>query len=274
VVEAGAPLVQDDRECAAIVLDALRREGVAVRSGVAVKEVRRDGDEIVAVLRGEKEETVAATHLLLAAGRRPNSAGLDLEDARIRTADGRIVVDGQLRTTNRRVYAIGDVAGGRFTHVANYHAGLVVRNALFRLPVKVDYSAVPWVTYTDPELAHVGLGEAEARKRGYVIRVLRWPYNENDRAEIEREGRGHIKVVTTGRGRILGVTIVGPQAGELIAVWALAIKERLPIRALAELTAPYPTLGEIGKRAAMAYYTDKLTSPTVRRIMGWVRRLG
>jgi pyruvate/2-oxoglutarate dehydrogenase complex dihydrolipoamide dehydrogenase (E3) component len=229
---------------------------------------------LAVVQAGEAEETIFATHLLVAAGRQPNGEGLDLDDARIRSDHGRIIVDRRLRTTNRRVYAIGDVVGGRFTHAANYHAGLVVRNALFRLPVHVDYSAVPWVTYTDPELAHVGLGEAEAKNRGYAIRVLRWPYGENDRAETARERRGHIKVVATPRGRILGATIVGAQAGELIAVWALAIRQKLDVRALAEMTVPYPTLGEIGKRAAMTYYAGKLTSPAVQRILGWLRKLG
>ena len=275
VLEAALPLAQDDPECAAVVLDALARDGVAIRAGIAIKEIRQEAGRILAVVQaGGAEETISGTHLLVAAGRQPNGADLDLEDARIRSDHGRIIVDRRLRTTNRRVYAIGDVVGGRFTHVANYHAGLVVRHALFRLPVNVDYSAVPWVTYTDPELAHVGLGEAEARNRGYAIRVLRWPYGENDRAEAERERRGHIKVVTTPRGRILGATIVGAQARELIAVWALAIKQKLDVRTFAELVVPYPTLGEIGKRAAMTYYARKLTSRTVQRILRWLRRLG
>ena len=130
------------------------------------------------------------------------------------------------------------------------------------------------MTYTDPELAHVGLTEAQARARGIRFSVLRWPYHDNDRAQAERETRGHIKVVTTRRGRILGATIVGAQAGELIATWTLAIGQGLNIRALAGIVLPYPTLSEIGKRAAITYFTPRLTQPMVRRIIGWLRRLG
>src|SRR5262249_41270396 len=156
---------------------------------------------------------------------------------------GAIRVDKRLRTTNKKIYAIGDVVGGpQFTHVANYQAGLVIRNALFRLPVTVNHDAVPRVTFTDPELAHVGLTEAAAKARKHRVRVLRWPYHENDRALAERASRGHIKVIVTRRGRILGATIVGHNAGELIGTWVLAIEQRLNIRAIAGTVVPYPTL--------------------------------
>ena len=184
-------------------------------------------------------------------------------------------MDKRLRTTNRRVYAIGDVAGSaHFTHAANYHASLVIRHALFRMPVKVDPDGIPRVIFTDPELAHVGLSETEARQRVRTIRVLRWPYHENDRAQAERETSGHIKVITDKKGKILGATIVGASAGELITAWTLAINQRLNIRAFAGIVVPYPTLSEIGKRAAITFYTPRLSSPWVRRILGFVRRLG
>jgi pyruvate/2-oxoglutarate dehydrogenase complex dihydrolipoamide dehydrogenase (E3) component len=219
-------------------------------------------------------ETIEGSHLLVAAGRRPNVEGLGLEAAGIRHDAHGIKVGKGLKTSNRRVYAIGDVIGGpQFTHVSNYHAGLVIRNALFRLPVRARHDLMPWVTYTDPELAQVGPTEAEARKRG-AIRVLRWPYHENDRAQAERETRGHIKVVTNPSGRILGATIVGAQAGELIAPWSLAVQRGLGIRAFAEVVLPYPTLGEIGKRAATTYFAPSAASPWVRRIIALLRRLG
>jgi pyruvate/2-oxoglutarate dehydrogenase complex dihydrolipoamide dehydrogenase (E3) component len=161
-----------------------------------------------------------------------------------------------------------------FTHAANHHAGLVIRNALFRLPAKVSYNAFPWVTFTDPELAHVGLTDEQAKQQGYKVRVLRWPYRENDRAQAERAIAGHVKVVTGRRGRILGATIVGAQAGELIAPWTLALKQGLNIRAMAEVVAPYPTLGEASKRAAMTYFSSAVASPMVRRAIRWLRRLG
>jgi pyruvate/2-oxoglutarate dehydrogenase complex dihydrolipoamide dehydrogenase (E3) component len=275
VLEAGEPLAREDGECAAIVLDALAREGVIVRSNVAVARVEGAGAKIKVVLAGDGEEAIEGSHLLIATGRRANTDGLALEQARIACDRNGIVVNKRLKTTNRHVYAIGDVAGrGQFTHLANYHAGLVIRNALFRLPVKVNADLVPRVTFTDPELAHVGLTEAEARSRGLTIRLLRWPYHENDRAQAERETAGHIKVVTDGRGKIRGATIVGAGAGELITTWTLAIDRGLPIRALAGIIVPYPTLAEIGKRAAITYFTASLTNVWVRRIIALLRRFG
>jgi pyruvate/2-oxoglutarate dehydrogenase complex dihydrolipoamide dehydrogenase (E3) component len=234
------------------------------------------GSGVRAVVAGaEGEDTIEASHLLIATGRRASVDGLGLDAAGIKHDAKGIVVDKGLRTTNARIYAIGDAAGGpQFTHAANYHAGLVIRNALFRLPVKVDDDLIPRVTFTDPELAHVGLTETQARDRGHTIRILRWPFLENDRAQTEREVGGHIKIVTNRTGRILGATIVGANAGELIATWALAISQRHNIRAMAGLVLPYPTLAEIGKRAAMSYFTPGLTSPWVRRIIALLRLFG
>jgi pyruvate/2-oxoglutarate dehydrogenase complex dihydrolipoamide dehydrogenase (E3) component len=277
VVEAAEPLAKEDPECAAIVLDALAREGVAVRSGAKVGRVRRNRNKIEVVLAGESgEEMIEGSDLLLATGRRPNVEGLGLDLAGIRHDPKGIVVDKRLRTSNKKVYAIGDAAAGspQFTHVANYHAGLVIRHALFRQPVKVALDSIPRVTFTDPELAHVGLTEAQARERYRAIRVLRWPYHENDRALAERETTGHIKVVTDKKGTILGATIVGAAAGELITAWTLAITQGLNIRVFAEIVVPYPTLAEIGKRAAISAFTARLTGSGVRRVLGWLRRLG
>jgi pyruvate/2-oxoglutarate dehydrogenase complex dihydrolipoamide dehydrogenase (E3) component len=222
------------------------------------------------------EEAIEGRHLLVATGRKPTTDGLDLDAAGIKFDRAGILVNKKLKTANRRVYAIGDVAAGQlqFTHAANYHAGLVIRNALFRLPVKVNNDAVPWVTYTEPELAQTGLTEAQARARKLTIRILRWPYHDNDRAQAERETHGHIKVITTGKGKILGAGIVGAQAGELIAMWTLAIAQGLNVRSFTGIVLPYPTLSEIGKRAAIDYFTPSLTSPWVRRIIAWLRVFG
>ena len=201
--------------------------------------------------------------------------GLGLDAAGIKYDEHGIVVDRSLKTANRRVYAIGDVtAGQQPLHAADYQAGLVVRNALFRMPVRFDPQAIARVTFTDPELAQVGLTEAAARRRRYRIRVLRWPYRENDRAHAEGEARGHIKVVIGRRGRILGATIVGAGAGELITAWTLAISRGVDIRAVAGIVVPYPTLAEIGKWAATTYFMSSLTSPWVRRIITLLRRFG
>jgi pyruvate/2-oxoglutarate dehydrogenase complex dihydrolipoamide dehydrogenase (E3) component len=277
VIEARTPLGNDDPECVDVVLAALGRDGIAIHPGVNVKNVSKTADGIeVAFESPAGPKTVSGSHLLVAAGRQPNIGALNLEAAGIRVDANGIIVDRRLRTRNKKVYAIGDVAGvPRLTHAANYHAGLVVRNALFRLRPKVNYSEVPQVTFTDPEIAHIGLTEADARKKRFrKMRVLRWSYHDNDRAQAERETHGHIKVVTDKRGRILGTTIVGPQAGELISLWTLAIAQNLNIRSMASLVAPYPTLSEISKRAAISYFGPSLMSPLLRRIIVWLRRWG
>ena len=277
VLEAAAPLAKDDPECAAIVLDQLERESVVIRSGVKIVRVKHASGSVSVTFEGSGgEETIEGRYLLVATGRKPTTDGLDLDIAGIKYGRSGIAVNKKLKTTNRRVYAIGDAAAGQlqFTHAANYHAGLVIRNALFRLPVRVNNDVIPWVTYTEPELAQAGLTEAQARARGITMRILRWPYHDNDRAQAERETHGHIKVITTRKGKILGASIVGAQAGELIAMWTLAIAQGLNIRSLTGIVLPYPTLSEIGKRAAIDYFTPSLTSPWVRRIIAWLRIFG
>jgi pyruvate/2-oxoglutarate dehydrogenase complex dihydrolipoamide dehydrogenase (E3) component len=277
VLESAQPLGKDDPECAAIVLAQLEREGVVIRSGVNVVGIAHAGRTVTATIEsGGAEQTITGSHLLVATGRTPSIADLDLEAAGIRYEQSGIVVNRKLKTGNRRVYAIGDcVAGGlQLTNAANYHAGLVIRNALFRLPVRNNNDCIPWVTFTDPELAQIGLTEARARERGVTIRVTRWPYHDNDRAQAEGVPRGHIKVITTAKGKIVGVTIVGTQAGELIAMWSLAIARNLNLRDVTDLVLPYPTLSEVGKQAAIDYFTPGLTGLWTRRIIGWMRIFG
>ena len=280
VLEAATPLAGEDPECSAVVLDALAREGVRLRTGVQIAQVRRvlARVQVVVAKAGDTpagEETIEGSHLLLAAGRRPNIVDLNLEAAGIRYDAHGVAVDKSLRTTNKKVYAIGDVIGGaKFAHIASHHAGLVVRNALFRHPAAIDPRAIPQVIFTDPELAQVGLQEDEARRQAGAIRILRWPYRENDRAVSAAATDGHIKVITDPGGAILGATIVGPAAGENITTWALAIGQKLNVGAFAGLVVPYPTYAEVGKRAAITYFMRGLTSARVRRMMGWLRRFG
>lgn len=275
VLEAATPLAHDDPECAAIVLEHLAAEGIAIRAGVKVVRVAHGVGKVQAVIEGPQgEETIEGSDLLIATGRKPNIEDLNLQAGRVGYGPRGIVVGKGLRTTNKKVYAIGDVAGGQFTHAANYHAGIVIRNALFRLPAKADDALVPRVTFTEPELAHVGLTEAQARERHKIIRILRWPYHENDRAQAERETDGHIKVITAKNGRILGATIVGAHAGELITTWSLALSRGLDIRAMAGVVVPYPTLAEIGKRAAISYFSPSLTNPRIRKLITFLRRFG
>jgi pyruvate/2-oxoglutarate dehydrogenase complex dihydrolipoamide dehydrogenase (E3) component len=273
VFDAAEPM--DDPECAAVVLDQLVREGIRIRSGTVAR-IAEVGMELQVLLKGAGgEETIQGSHLLVAGERWANVVGLGLEAAGIKYDEHGIAVGKSLKTANRRVYAIGDVTGSQQAALAADHqAGLVVRNALFRLPVRFDPEVIPRVTFTDPELAQVGLTEAVAQRRRYRIGVLRWPYRENDRAHAEGETRGHIKVVASRRGRILGATIVGAGAGELITAWTLAISQGGDIRGIAGIMVPYPTLAETGKRAATTYFMSSLTSPWVRRIIGWLRRLG
>jgi len=277
VLEAARPLGHNDPECVDIVLDRLEREGVVIRSGVNVVGVTHVGGTVTATIEAAgAEQTITGSHLLIAVGRQPAIDGLNLDAAGIRRDQYGIVVDRKLKTTNRRVYAIGDCVAGHspLANAAEYQAGSVIRNALFRMPVRVDNAAVPSATYTEPELAQAGVTEAQAQARGMKIRIARWPYNDNDRAQTERDTRGHIKIITTAKGKIVGVTIVGAQASELIGMWALAIAQGLSIRAFADIVLPYPTLSELGKRASVDYFTPSLTSGWTRRIIGWLRIFG
>jgi pyruvate/2-oxoglutarate dehydrogenase complex dihydrolipoamide dehydrogenase (E3) component len=273
VLDVGPLLPRDDPELVALLADRLLTEGISCRPGIEIAEVERVGETVA--VRLASGEQISGSHLLVAAGRRPAVAALDLAAAGIASTGQGITVDARLRTTNRRVFAIGDVVGGpQFTHIALYHAGIVIRNALFHIPAKVDYRALPWVTYTDPELAHAGLNEAAARTAERSPRVLRWRFAENDRAQTERDSEGVVKVVTRGNGRILGASILGAGAGDLILPWVLAIAQKLKIGALANLIVPYPTRGEASKRAAGSYYTPALFSPRTRRLVRLLARFG
>ncbi|MGR3376405.1 dihydrolipoyl dehydrogenase family protein [Salipiger abyssi] len=272
VIEAQRALGREDPELAAIVLEELRAEGVTILEDIQARTVRGQGGAIEvetadgAVHRG--------THLLVAVGRRPNIDGLGLDAAGIETAQAGIAVDEGLRTTNRRVYAIGDVSGGpQFTHVAGYHAGLVVRNALFGLPVKVKPQILPRATYTAPELAQVGLTETEARRiHGDRLEVIRLPYQHNDRAIAMRQSAGLLKVMVV-KGRPVGASMAGAQAGELIGLWALALSARLKMSDIAGMVVPYPTIGELNKRLAGTYFSPRLfENETVKKVVGLVQR--
>ena len=268
VIEALEPLNRDDPELTAIVLESLRTDGVKILARAAIKKISKSKTGIVIETEGHGK--ITGSHLLVAAGRVANVDGLNLEAAGIAYTSKGVTVDKGLRSSQRHIYAIGDVAGGlQFTHVANYHAGLVIRNALFRLPVKNRTDIIPHVTFTDPELAQVGLMEAEAVKQfGSSVRVVRWPFHDNDRARAEGKTSGLIKAVIGKRGKILGVGIVGGGAGEIIQPWVLAMTEGLKIGSIAGMVAPYPTLGDINRRVAVNYFSGLATNPWLRRVIG------
>lgn len=276
VLDAGRPLAVHDPECAAVVLNQLEREGVQLRTGVPIARIKSARTKIQISLAGEgDEEKIEASHLLLAAGRMPNVAELDLAAADIGHEDHRIVIDRHLKTSNKKIYAIGGAAGAPLGgHVVRKQAELAVRHALLRIPFRLDDSRLPRVVFTQPELAEVGMSEADVRKAGRAFRVLRWPFRENDRAQAECETAGHVKVITTKYGKILGAAIVGPQAGELIAPWALAVHKGMNIGALAELALPPLTYADTGKQAAVSFFTPGLARPAIRRIIAFLRLLG
>jgi len=276
VIEMATILPKDDPELVCVIRDRLKREGVDIYEGAHATLVEGKVGKISLTIdsRGAKE-TITGSDLLVAAGRQANVEGLGLEVAGVDFARKGIAVDRRLRTSNKKIYAIGDVIGGyQFTHVAGYHAGIVIRNALLRLPAKADMSVVPWVTYSDPELAHVGLSETEARAQRSDIRVLRRRFDENDRARAEGESEGLIKVITGKDGRILGASIVGAGAGELIAPWVLAMSQGMKIGAMAGMIAPYPTRSEISKHVAGSFYTEKLFSKGMHRLVRFLSIFG
>lgn len=273
-------LPEEDPEMAGVIGRALAADGAGLTTGVAIERVEGAGEGVMVVLRrGEETQTVSGSHILAPSEYRAAVEGLGLEAAGITLDDAGIRVDNGLRTTNPKVYAIGGCAGGaaagnRHAHVANYHAGLVIRNALFRVPVKVGAMPIPRVVNTDPELAVVGLSEAEARARSLAFRILRWPVAENPRAVAERRTQGHAKAIVTPRGRILGCAIAAPRAGELIAPWALAMAKNLKVQDLANLVLPSATFSEVTRRTAVEYLRPAAQSPWLRRAAALVRRFG
>jgi pyruvate/2-oxoglutarate dehydrogenase complex dihydrolipoamide dehydrogenase (E3) component len=270
ILEADKILGREDEEVSAHVKSQLREDGIALKEGVKIASISGTSTKTTVKLVGGTD--IIGDALLVAAGRKANLAALDLAKAGVAISDDthpHIKVDKRLRSSNKKIFAIGDVNGGpQFTHAAGYQAGLVIRNILFYLPAKVNFTALPRVTYTNPELASVGLSEAEAREKFAAIKVLRWPFEENDRARAERDMRGLVKVITTRNGRVLGASIVGKGAGDLLAPWTMALAQGLPISAMAGVIAPYPTRGEASKRAAGDYYTPTLFGPRTRRIIG------
>ncbi|MEL7099669.1 MAG: FAD-dependent oxidoreductase [Pseudomonadota bacterium] len=272
VIEAAKAFAKDDPETAAVVLEALRAEGVQIEEGAKATNISQSGDQIT--VEAEDGRQFTGSHLLVAVGRKANTDSLNLDAAGIETTRTGVKVDDQLRTTNRKVYAIGDAAGGlQFTHVAGYHAGVIIRSLLFALPSKAKTSHIPWATYTQPELSQVGLTEAQAREaHGDALEVVRFEYEHNDRAIAERKTKGLIKLMVF-KGRPVGASIAGEQAGELISFWALALAGNMKMSKIASMVAPYPTIMEVNKRAAGAYFAPRLfESDMVKRVVRFVQK--
>jgi pyruvate/2-oxoglutarate dehydrogenase complex dihydrolipoamide dehydrogenase (E3) component len=266
-------LPREDPDLAEVVHRQHLKEGIRYHFDAAIVRATGTRGAIGLTIKGKDgvERVLAGTHLLLAAGRRTNVEGLGLDAAGVRVDDkGRIVVDDKLRTTNPHIHVVGDVAGGlQFTHVAEHHAGVVLRHAIFKLKWTKPSTVIPWATYTDPELARVGLSETEARDKGIGHRVYRFPFEEIDRARAEGETEGFAKIVTDPAGKLLGAAIVGAHAGELIAEYALALTHGMKAKAISGTIHTYPTLASISRRVADQRMKEGLT-PTSKK---WIRRI-
>lgn len=272
VIEGAKALAKDDPEIARIALDKLREEGVTISEGSFVSEISGAAGAICVSTRDG--HIFKGSHLLLATGHRANIDNLGLDAANVESTRSGIKVDAKLKSSNRKIYAIGDVTGGmHFTHVAGYQAGIVIKSALFALPAKAKNNHIPWATYLDPEIAQVGLTEELAvKKYGDKLTVVRFPFNESDRAITEGKTEGLIKVMVV-KSRPVGASIVGAQAGELIGTWAMAIANNLKMGAIAATVLPYPTLGEVNKRVAGAYFSPMLfDSSKVKRLVQKIQR--
>ncbi|HHJ17146.1 MAG TPA: mercuric reductase [Gammaproteobacteria bacterium] len=264
-------LSQEDPQVADSLRQKLEAEGLFIHTSVSAEAVSVDSG--VHTVQCSGGLSLEAEQVLVAVGRRPNVESLGLDVAGVKTGPRGIEVDRRLRTSQKHIFACGDVCGPwPFTHMAEYQAGIVISNAVFRFPKKTDYRVVPWVTYTDPELARVGLTEQQAREQGIEPRVLSFPFSGIDRALTGVETWGEARFVTH-RGRILGASILGPHAGELIHEIALAMQTGAKIGAISATIHAYPTLAQVHRRTVNTFYGEKLFSARTRRLVHWINRL-
>ncbi len=266
VIEAGAPLSRFEPEHAALALEALKEDGVSLLIGQAA--VRASGGPGAITLTLADGHSVSGSHLLVAAGRKPVLDGLNLEAAGIDTDERGLVVDDRLRTSNKRVLAAGDIAGkGGLTHLAGWHGSVIIRNLYFGLPTAQSSQPIPQAVYTDPPLAGVGLTESEARAaHGDAVKVSRWPFSENDRAIAEGDTRGGVKLIIGKGAKLLGAHAAGARADDLIQIAGAVMARGGTVRDLTSAVAPYPTRGEVFKRAASKYYEPTVFGPLARML--------
>lgn len=269
IQRSGQILSKEDKDLAELVRRVLESEGVRFHLNSRVQGVRNLGPDVQeVVIRQEEGESISlkASKILVAAGRSPNLEDLGLEEIDVASDQKGIQVDDRLRTTQKHIFAAGDVTGTfQFTHAAGYEAGIVVSNAVFRLPRKADYTWVPWCTYTDPELASIGMNEKRAKAAGVGYKVWTEAFEDNDRSLAEGEAVGKIKMILDEKERPIGVQILGPHAGELINEWVSVLNGKVKLSTLASAVHPYPTLGEINKRVAGSYLSPKIFSGKIKK---------
>jgi pyruvate/2-oxoglutarate dehydrogenase complex dihydrolipoamide dehydrogenase (E3) component len=270
---AGRILPREDDEVTAELQALLRREGLTIHTGTTVERVSVEHGQKQVHCRGSDATwTLAVDEILVATGRQPNTERLELEQAGVAVAPTGIPVDARLRTSAGHIYACGDVVGPfPFTHMAEYQAGIIIANAVFRVPKRVNYRVVPWVTYTRPELAQVGLTEQAARDRGLAVQIARIPFRNIDRALAEGSGEGLMKLVVHKR-RVAGATILGPHAGELIHEMVLAMQARVPVSTIAAAIHAYPTFSQVHRRSVNTLLSARLFAPRTRRLVRWIAR--
>jgi pyruvate/2-oxoglutarate dehydrogenase complex dihydrolipoamide dehydrogenase (E3) component len=262
-------LVREDKEIADILVEEFKKEGIRIYAGKKAIRFSRDANMVVVTLedKDKKQSVIKAERVLLAVGRAPNVQGLDLEKAGVKYSNKGIEADNALRTTAKNIYACGDVVGPyQFSHMAEYQAIIAIGNALTPFRREVDYTCVPWCTFTDPEVARAGLTEEEAMTKYKDIKVYRSAYSNNDRAVTDLEETGLAKVITDKKGYILGAHIVGANAGEIIHEYVVAKSSGLKIGSLSSAIHIYPTLAQAVKRSADQYYIDIMSAPILKAL--------
>jgi pyruvate/2-oxoglutarate dehydrogenase complex dihydrolipoamide dehydrogenase (E3) component len=270
VQRSGQILSKEDKDMADIIMAVLEREGITFHLNTALVRTRDNGDRKEVVIKGGdgKEKILKAEKILIALGRRVNTDGLGLEDISVELDRKGIKVDNRLRTNHKHIFAAGDVCGGyQFTHAAGYEGGVALSNAILHLPKKTNYTFLPWCTYTDPELASIGMNEKRAETAGIEYSVWKEEFRSNDRSLAEGEETGFIKLLLDAKAKPIGIQILGPQAGELISEWVAVMNGGVKLSTVASAVHPYPTLGEINKKVVGTYYSDKIFSPKVQKAL-------
>ena len=268
IQRSGQILSREDKDFADVLTGVLASEGIQFYLNASVTSVSDRGGQKEVKIRDEndRETILKGEQLLVAMGRMPNIDGLNLEKAGVDFTPKGVTINARMKTNQKHIYAAGDVTGDYlFTHAAGYEGGIVVSNAIFHLPRKADYTLLPWCTYTDPELASIGMNEKAARDAGIDYEVWTEQFADNDRSLAEEERIGTLKMVLDAKENIIGVQILGPHAGELINEWVAVLNGKVKLSTLASAVHPYPTLGEINKRVAGSFFTPKVFSDTVKK---------
>ena len=266
-------LGKEDRDVQDVLRNVFQQEGMDLRLGISMKEIKNEnGMKVLVYEKDGKQETIGADEILVAVGRTSNADTLKMENAGVALDErGYVKTDAKLRTSQKHIYAAGDVTGHlQFTHSASYEAGVIVSNALLHFPAKINLDAIPWTTFTDPEVASIGLNETRAKEKNIEYHMSMFPFEYQDRALAESENKGFIKLLLGSGDTLLGCQIVGPHAGELIHEWIVAYNAKIPLKKLSRMVHVYPTLAMANQQAAGEYLGSKFLNPRTR---WWLRKI-